>query len=104
MNKEEILARSRQEKKDEGVEYALDRGRRAGITAMSLIFMLICIFNFWQGYSNYAVFAMYWMYFGFESYGRYVGSKQKISLMGMVLGIVTSLTFFAAHVMYVLRG
>ena len=30
MNKEEILSRSRNEKKDEGVEYAESRARRIG--------------------------------------------------------------------------
>ena len=33
MKKEEILARSRQEKADEGIEYAMNRGRSAGVRA-----------------------------------------------------------------------
>ena len=35
MTKEEILARSRNEKKDEGTEYIASRGRRWGVAAMS---------------------------------------------------------------------
>lgn len=34
MNKEEILSRSRNEKKDEGVEYAESRARRIGELGM----------------------------------------------------------------------
>ena len=70
MDKEKVLAKSRQEKTDEGVEFAMDRGRRSGVAAMSLFFALICLFNLWQGYSNYAVFALYWVYLGFEGYGN----------------------------------
>lgn len=39
MTKEEILERSRKEKKDEGTEYMMNRGRRYGVMAMSSIGM-----------------------------------------------------------------
>lgn len=34
MTKEEILERSRKEKKDEGTEYMMNRGRRYGVMAV----------------------------------------------------------------------
>ena len=71
MKKEEILARSRQEKADEGIEYAMNRGRSAGVRALSVMFLVLCAFNYWKGITNYAIFALYWSYLGFECYGRY---------------------------------
>ncbi len=41
MTKEEILARSRNEKKDEGTEYIASRGRRWGVAAMSLMYLAL---------------------------------------------------------------
>ena len=43
MTKEEILAKSRNEKKDEGVEYIASRGRRWGVAAMSLMFIVLVV-------------------------------------------------------------
>lgn len=104
MDKEKILAKSRQEKTDEGMEFAMDRGRRSGVAAMSLCFGLICLFNLWQGCSNYAVFALYWVYLGFEGYGKYAVTKQKGALLGTVLGIMGGVLFFVVYVMQVMRG
>lgn len=40
MNKDEILAKSRRENKDEGMENIENKGRKAGITALSINFCL----------------------------------------------------------------
>ena len=48
MTKEEILERSRKEKKDEGTEYMMNRGRRYGVMAMSSMFIILAVFNLYQ--------------------------------------------------------
>ena len=52
MTKEEILARSRNEKKDEGTEYIASRGRRWGVAAMSLMYLALIVFNWFNGQDN----------------------------------------------------
>ena len=47
MTKEEILERSRKEKKDEGTEYMMNRGRRYGVMAWQCLRCLPCL-SFWQ--------------------------------------------------------
>lgn len=50
MNREEILAKSRAEKTDEGMQQAENRGRRIGVSAFCCVYVFIVIFNFVQGY------------------------------------------------------
>ena len=52
MNREEILAKSRAEKTDEGMQQAENRGRRIGISAFCCVYVFIVIFNFVQGYPS----------------------------------------------------
>lgn len=52
MNKEEILARSRQEKHDEGMTMAENEGRKFGLMAFCVIFIIIVLCNLAKGHSN----------------------------------------------------
>ena len=99
MKKEEILARSRQEKADEGIEYAMNRGRSAGVRALSVMFLVLCAFNYWKGITNYAIFALYWSYRGFECYGRYQVTRQKGLLVTAVLGLLAGLLFLVCYLL-----
>ena len=103
MNKEEILAKSRKEKKDEGVEYAMNRGRRIGTAGMAIMFLILLIYNFIKGLDNYAVFAMFWTYIGFESYGKYSVTKQKSILVGAIAGIIAGILFLANYIISTMR-
>ena len=103
MNKEEILAKSRKEGKDEGVAYAQDKGRRIGISAMTIMFLVIIIYNLAKGLTNNAVFALFWTYLGFESYGKYRFTKGKTELTGAVAGIFAGITFFITYLVNTVR-
>lgn len=59
MTKEEILAKSRNEKKDEGTEYIASRGRRWGVGAMSLMFIALSVFNWANGQDNDQLLAVF---------------------------------------------
>ena len=61
MNREEILAKSRAEKMDEGMQQAENRGRRIGVSAFCCVYVFIVIFNFVQGYPSYGFHAMFWL-------------------------------------------
>ena len=45
MNKEEILQKSRQENKDEGMIAAEAAGRKIGVTAFCIVFVIIMLLN-----------------------------------------------------------
>ena len=103
MNKEEILAKSRAEKRDEGAEYALDKGRMYGILGMTLMYLLLLIFNWTYDQNCSSLFAMYWMYLGFELLGRNKVTRQKALLVGGIFSILAGIGFAAAHVIGVVR-
>ncbi len=103
MDKEEILAKSRKESKDEGIEYAKNKGRGIGLMAMSAMFIALIIYNLVKGLNNYAIFALFWIYLGFESYGRYRFTKGKAELIGAAAGIITGVAFFILYIIETTR-
>ena len=103
MKKEEILARSRAENKDEGTEYALGKGRLYGIMAMTIVYLVLLIFNYFYDQNSYTLFAMYWIYLGFELLGRYRVTKRPMLLCGSVIGMLFCIGFIAAYVISVVR-
>jgi len=103
MNKEDILAKSRKENKDEGLEHAKNKGRKVGTAGMSLIVAALVIYNFVNGLSSYAIFAVFSTYLGFEMYGLYSFTKKKGFLAGMAAGILAGLVFFVNYIISTAR-
>lgn len=103
MNKEEILARSRAERKDEGEEFALGKGRLYGEAAMTLMYLALLVFNWVYDRDNSMLFALYWMYLAFELIGRYRVKHQKKLLVGAIISIIASVGFTIGYVVSVVR-
>ena len=101
MTREEILEKSRMEKSDEGMREAENRGRKIGITAFCLMEIVIILFNFFTGQSNYVPFAIFWAFSGTESYSKYRFTGQRTFLLITILGGVASVLFFVCHVLEV---
>ncbi len=91
MNKDEILARSRKENKDEGITCAENRGRKIGISAFCFVFGFIVLFNFFNGQSSYAPMAMFFAFIAAESYPMYSFTKNKGYLIPVVSGAAASI-------------
>ena len=102
MTKEEILARSRNEKKDEGTEYIASRGRRWGVGAMSLMFIALSVFNWANGQDNDQLLAVFWAYLSFEVYGMYKVTHERSRLIAAILGLVAAVLFAVCYVITVL--
>lgn len=98
MNKEEILKKSREANTDEGVEYAANTGRRLGFKAMCVIYIALTVFNLFTDQSNDALFATFWMYIGFEAYGKYCFNHRRSSLVCSVCGIVAGVLYAITHI------
>ncbi|MCI8521309.1 MAG: hypothetical protein HFE51_00685 [Clostridia bacterium] len=103
MKKEEILEKSRAEKKDEGVEFALEKGRLYGITGMTLLYLALLVFNRIYEQNNSSLFAMYWTYLAFEMFGRYRVRKNKNSLAVGIVSILMAAGFLVSHIIMVVR-
>lgn len=102
MNKEEILMRSRNEK-DEGLEYAENKGRKVGITAFCCVFIFLVLFNLFKGQSNYAVFSMFWAFAAAEAFPKYRFTGQKTYLVSTVCGSIACIASLLSHIITTLR-
>lgn len=98
MNREEILEKSRIEKRDEGMESASNAGRKVGMIAFCVLFIVIVMLNFFNGKQNYAVFALFWAYMAGEAYPKYQFTKQKSYLITTICGGIASLASFASFI------
>lgn len=105
MNKEEILERSRQSHKDEGVEYAENQGRKIGFGVFVILFAFLVIFNFIYGETNtfYAISSLFWAFMAAEAYAKYRFVKQKAYLVTAVAGSIASFFSVINFVMITLR-
>lgn len=104
MNREEILLKSRQEKNDEGMTAAETEGRKIGMTTFCIVFIIITIFNFFNGQSNYAPMAMFWAFVAAEAYPKYRFTKNKAFLISTIAGGIASVFSIANLVLTTLRG
>ena len=90
-NKEEILAKSRQSNKDEGIEHAINKGARLGnyyTEVVGLLLIFLCVMT-GQILTMYAVFALYGAHCFGDFLAKYRYFKQKRYMMGAILfGII----------------
>lgn len=102
MNKEEILSKSRSEKKDEGMELAETKGRKAGITAFCIVFVILVFINLFSGRSNNAIFSMFWAYSAAEAFPKYKFTGKKSYRVTVIAGSLASFAFLLAHIIDVM--
>ena len=96
--KQETLAKSRQENKDEGLEYAQNKGRGIGISGMMIVFVFLMVYDLIKGIDNDAFFALFWTYPGLESYVKYRIRKEKTFLVAGVAGIIAGIFFLITYI------
>lgn len=105
MKKEDILAKSRQSLKDEGMEYAENQGRKIGFIAFSLLFAVLAILSlfFWEVGTLYAVSSLFWAYFSAEGYAKYRFNKKKANLIVVVFGSLAAIVSVINFIVTILR-
>lgn len=103
VNKEEILAKSRNEKNDEGLIDATNRGQRKGIVTFCLVFIFIVLFNLFTGQSNYAPMAMFFAFNAAEAYPKYKFTKNKAHLVTTIASSIACIAFLINLVIATLR-
>ena len=102
MDKGEILKKSREQKEDEGVVFADNKGRRFGVVAFSSVFVILMIFNLFTGQNNFALYSMFWAYVAAEAYGKHSVTKKKVYITTTVVAAIATLVFLACHFINVL--
>lgn len=84
MNREEILARSRNERADEGELHARRRGMAIGIIAMVLVYLLIFILYTAADIPTSGISAILWTYMAANAIPRYRFTKRKLDLVVLI--------------------
>ncbi|WP_379138550.1 DUF6442 family protein [Paenibacillus sp. sgz500958] len=105
MKREEILEKSREEKRDEGKEFILDRGRRSGVIGMVILFCILAVFNLYNNRqeTNSALIAMMFGYLGFEGLGLYKLTRKKMDFIKVVAGCMISVSFLLIYLTKVIN-
>lgn len=103
MNKEEILAKSRKEKNDEGLIAAENQGRKIGIAVFCAVLIFVLVFNLFTAQSNYAPMALLWAFIAAEAYPKYKFTSKSGYLVTVIAGAVASIAYLVCHVLSVLR-
>lgn len=103
MNREEILAKSREEKHDEGFLEAENQGRKIGMIAFCIIFIFIIIFNLINGIKSYGPMTMFWAFLAAESYPKYRFTKNKLYLCHTIVSAIASLGFLLCYILTALE-
>lgn len=100
MNKEDILNKSRQSRKDEGLEYVENKGRKIGYIAFTCVFFFIVIFNAFIGRKSYAVAALFWTFIVGENIAKYQFTHEKkhifLATFSSILTILSLINFVLA--------
>ncbi len=101
MLKEEVLAKSRNERADEGMENAGNRGRQFGFIAFCVMFVILTIFIvlYDSAKTFYAISALFWIYVSVEACAKYRFAKNKAYLVTAIAGSIASLAFLANYIL-----
>ena len=99
MEKQDILEKSRREKRDEGVTYAENAGRRYGMIAFCLLNSAVILYNLVKGLDSYLPLALFWGYLAAEGLGKYQVRRERKYLWVVVCGAVASLCFLLCYVL-----
>ncbi|MBY2477070.1 DUF6442 family protein [Clostridioides difficile] len=103
MNKEEILSKSRQSNKDEGLEYIENKGRKIGYSIFICIFAFIVIFNAFIGQKNDAVSALFCTFGLAENIAKYQFTHEKKNLIWAIIFLITTIFLLTNFVLSSLR-
>lgn len=101
MNKDKILEHARNEKLDEGIDNARNKGFRAGYIMFLLLIAVLMIFNIFNKQTNYDLMSLAWGFVTMISYSRYKFSHEKIDLVSFMAALVACLGFLLGYFSYI---
>lgn len=98
MNKDEILNRSRQSKKDEGVDFVQNEGVRFGFYVFVIVSFFMVIFNQFIGVKSFDIFALIFVFESTESMTKYKFTHKKRYIISTVVYILLCITCLFAYI------
>ena len=100
MNRDEVLERSRKEKKDEGMVAAENTGRKMGFFAFMIVYLfLICINWYNKEIKTFIALQILFSVFAtFEGYGKYRFTKNKWFLISTIMAGISFLIFLLLYI------
>ena len=98
MEKEEILARSREEKEDEGRIVAENQGNRLAVVLMTVMFCFFVLFNLAFDYSIAMPMAMYGGFIVADAYGKYRFDGKRKHLFWAAAGVLMMVFYTIQHI------
>jgi hypothetical protein len=95
LNREEILRKSKAEKRDEGKEYLYAYGRKSGVIGMMGTFIILSVYYLYNGNKeqNFPILTVIFGYLAFESIGIFYITKRKRELVKICIGLLFCLFF-----------
>ena len=99
MNRDEVLERSRKEKKDEGMVSAQNTGRKIGYLASTMMYFFLIFFNMYikESVTTIALHALFWVFFSSEAYAKYRFTKKRRYLVLSIVWGISSLIFLLLY-------
>ena len=98
MNRDEILAKSRAEKEDEGMQHEEHRAESRSLRTILLIAAVVVFYDIYRGQTNHAVYAITWANVAVSYFSRYRFTKKKSDLLLPILAtfscILSLITYF----------
>ncbi|MGG5460302.1 DUF6442 family protein [Clostridium sp. B9] len=107
MDKNSILEKSRKSRKDEGIEYVEEKGRKIGYIIFCFIFLFIGIFNLL--YSNgsnevfYATSSMFWVFIATDSFQKFKFTDKKVDLVTTIFASIATVGFLVNFIICTLK-
>lgn len=98
MNKEKVLAKARNEKMDEGLENAKNKGLNAGYKVFLAMIIVLISFNLYMGLNSYALMSLFWGFISAESYSKYEFSKDKGAKFTFICSSIASFGFLVTYI------
>lgn len=98
MDKEKILEKARNEKVDEGIENAKNKGLSFGYKVFIFLNIILIIFNLFMGQNSYDLMSLFWGFVGAEAYSRYKFSKEKVELISLIGSLMACAGFLACYI------
>lgn len=103
MDREELLKKSRQQQKDEGMEQTENNGRKLGFIAFCCVFVFEVLFYSFLGEQNYAIFALFWAFIAAEAIPKYRFTHKKSYLITIIAGFVAAIVSLITFVLVSVR-
>ena len=104
MDKEKILAKSREENYDEGVEYRLEQNEKHAMSLLMVLVFSIAVVNFFVKRSTSEILMVYFSYMAMHHYGRYKVLEDKKILKHAVFCGIFAVLDFVEYAIAILSG